>query len=144
MPTKSKRPYLVRAFYDWIIDCELTPYLMVGVDSDQVQVPADYVSDGKIVLNLSPMAIRDLLIDDETVSFSGRFGGREFPISVPLRSVQAIYAKESGEGMMFDSEATEVDAPGSASDVDSAADAGLSDAAPEAPGKSGSHLRIIK
>ena len=104
MAAKPKRPYLLRALYDWIVDSELTPYLLVSVDSASVQVPTEYVSDGKIVLNISPMAIRDLELGLEAVTFSGRFGGRPFPVHVPMASVQAIYAKESGEGMMFDPE----------------------------------------
>ena len=85
MASKPKRPYLLRALYDWIVDSELTPYLLVSVDSAAVQVPADYVSEGKIVLNVSPMAIRDFMVEDEAISFSGRFGGKPFPIFVPMR-----------------------------------------------------------
>ena len=104
MASKPKRPYLLRALFDWIVDSELTPYLLVSVDSAAVQVPADYVSEGKIVLNVSPMAIRDLIVEEESISFSGRFGGKPFPIFVPMPNVVAVYAKETGEGMMFDSE----------------------------------------
>jgi stringent starvation protein B len=102
-----KRPYLLRALYDWIVDSELTPYLLVTVDDPTVQVPREYVSDGKIVLNVSPMAVRDLDLGQEAVAFSGRFGGRPFPIHIPMNSVQAIYAKETGEGMMFEPESIE-------------------------------------
>jgi stringent starvation protein B len=94
----------LRALHDWIVDGGLTPYLLVGVDSEQVQVPSDYVSDGKIVLNIAAEAVRDLQFENDSVSFSGRFGGRPFPIFVPMASVLAIYAKESGEGMMFEPE----------------------------------------
>ena len=99
-----KRPYLLRALHEWIVDAGLTPYLLVSVESEQVQVPSDYVSDGKIVLNIAGEAVRDLQFDNDSVSFSGRFGGRPFPIFIPMASVQAIYAKESGEGMMFEPE----------------------------------------
>ncbi len=104
MPQLPKRPYLLRALYDWIIDSELTPYLLVTVDDTSVQVPQEYVSEGKIVLNVSPMAVRELDLGQEAVTFSGRFGGRPFPIHVPMASIQAIYAKETGEGMMFEPE----------------------------------------
>jgi stringent starvation protein B len=99
-----KRPYLLRALYDWIVDSEFTPYLLVSVEDESVQVPQEYVSEGKIVLNISPMAVRDLDLGQEAVAFSGRFGGRPFPIFVPMASIQAIYAKETGEGMMFEPE----------------------------------------
>ncbi len=104
MPQLPKRPYLLRALYDWIVDSELTPYLLVTVDSESVQVPMEYVSEGKIVLNVSPMAVRDLDLGQDAVAFSGRFGGRPFPIHLPMSSIQAIYAKETGEGMMFEAE----------------------------------------
>ena len=104
MSSRPKRPYLLRALYDWIVDGGLTPYLLVAVDSPDVQVPVDYVSEGKIVLNLSPAAVRSLEIDTDEVSFDGRFGGKPFPVRVPMPSVVAVYAKESGEGMMFDEE----------------------------------------
>ena len=107
MAALPKRPYLLRALYDWIVDSELTPYLLVTVDDPTVQVPQEYVSDGKIVLNVSPMAVRDLDLGQEAVAFSGRFGGRPFPIHIPMNSVQAIYAKETGEGMMFEPESIE-------------------------------------
>lgn len=104
MAQKPKRPYLLRALYDWIVDSDLTPYLLVSVDSDAVRVPTEYVSEGKIVLNVSPTAVQDLDLGLDTINFSGRFSGRPFPIEIPLPSVQAIYAKESGEGMMFEPE----------------------------------------
>lgn len=104
MPGKPKRPYFLRALHDWIVDSDLTPYLLVAVDSSAVQVPQEYVSDGKIVLNVSPQAVRDLELGSDWVTFSGRFSGRPFPVRVPLASVLAIYAKETGEGMVFEPE----------------------------------------
>lgn len=104
MPGKPKRPYFLRALYDWIVDSDLTPYLLVAADSAAVQVPAEHVSDGKIILNVSPRAVRDLQLGTDEVAFSGRFGGRPFPVRVPLASVLAIYAKETGEGMVFEPE----------------------------------------
>lgn len=111
MAQKPKRPYLLRALYDWIVDSDYSPYLLVSVESDAVRVPSEYVSEGKIVLNVAPMAVRDLDLGNEAITFSGRFGGRPFPIEVPLSSVQAIYAKETGEGMMFEPEYTTQDEP---------------------------------
>lgn len=104
MPGKPKRPYFLRALYDWIVDSDLTPYLLVAADSAAVRVPTEYVSDGKIVLNVSPQAVRDLELGIDEVAFSGRFSGRPFPVRVPLASVLAIYAKETGEGMVFEPE----------------------------------------
>ena len=101
---KAKRPYLLRALYDWLVDSSLTPYVLVSAEDESVAVPADYVNDGKIVLNISPAAVRGLLIDDARLSFDGRFNGAPFAVSVPMASVLAIYAKETGDGMIFDPE----------------------------------------
>lgn len=101
---KAKRPYLLRALYDWLVDSSLTPYVLVSAEDESVEVPADYVNDGKIVLNISPSAVRGLLIDDAGLSFDGRFGGAPYAVSAPISSVLAIYAKETGEGMIFDPE----------------------------------------
>lgn len=104
MAVRSKRPYLIRALNDWIVDSELTPYLMVDATGEHVQVPTEFVSDGRIVLNVSPSAVRDLIIGDEAVAFSARFGGRPFSVYVPIAQVLAVYAQETNEGMMFEPE----------------------------------------
>ena len=97
----SSRPYLVRAIHEWIVDNSLTPQLLVDAQSEGVSVPADYVRDGKIVLNVSTTATRSLQIGNESVSFSARFSGKPFHIEVPLRAVLAVYAAENGVGMAF-------------------------------------------
>lgn len=104
MKAKAKRPYLLRALYDWLVDSSLTPYVLVSAEDEAAMVPADYVNDGKIVLNISPSAVRGLVIDDAGLSFDGRFGGAPYPVSAPISSLLAIYAKETGEGMIFDPE----------------------------------------
>ncbi len=104
MKAKAKRPYLLRALYDWLVDSSLTPYVLVSAEEEAAMVPADYVNDGKIVLNISPSAVRGLVIDDAGLSFDGRFGGAPYPVSAPISSVLVIYAKETGEGMIFDPE----------------------------------------
>ncbi len=97
------RPYFVRALYEWIVDNNSTPYLLVDANYPKVSVPAEFVDDGKIVLNLTPSAIRHLHIDNEFIQFSARFGGRSQEIYLPIGSLLAIYAKENGKGMFFES-----------------------------------------
>ena len=104
MSVKPKRPYLLRALFEWIVDSEMTPYVLIAATDPSVVVPRDYVNDGKIVLNVSPAAVRDLVFDDEFVRFNGRFGGSPFAVEAPMAQVLAIYAKETGDGMMFDPE----------------------------------------
>ena len=100
----SSRPYLLRALNEWIVDSGLTPHLLIDADDPMVDVPDSARQDGKVVLNISPSAVRDLLIDDELVTFVARFGGVSRAISVPTVAVQAIYARENGQGMMFPDE----------------------------------------
>ena len=99
------RPYLMRALYEWIQDNEFTPYVLVDANIYGVQVPMEHVNDGQIVLNINASAVRDLLIDNQGLSFSARFSGVTQNIYVPIVAVLAIYAKENGEGMVFGNEA---------------------------------------
>lgn len=96
------RPYLVRAINEWLVDNNLTPHVLVDATRPGVQVPAGYVQDGRIVLNVAPGAVRDLFIRNEALSFSARFGGTPMLVHVPMSAVLAIYARENGQGMFFD------------------------------------------
>ena len=99
------RPYLMRALNEWILDNDCTPYVLVDAGLPGVQVPRDYVNNGQIVLNISPSAVRDLLMNQDGLSFNARFGGVPMDVYVPLVAILAIYAKENGQGMVFGSEA---------------------------------------
>jgi stringent starvation protein B len=101
MAQRSRRPYLIRAIYDWAVDNGYTPYLLVAADQAGVMVPKAYVKDNKIALDLSPAAIRNLNLNSEPIFFSARFGGTGFDIEVPSGAVLAIYARENGEGILF-------------------------------------------
>ena len=98
----SKMPYLVRAFYQWIVDNGCTPYLMVDVEKAGVVVPPDYIQNGQIILNIKPDAVRDLVLGMRKITFRATFAGVEWEIYLPMTSLKAIYAMENGEGMMFD------------------------------------------
>ncbi len=98
----SSQPYLIRAIYDWIIDNGFTPYLLVNAENDYAMIPRDYVEDGKIVLNINPSAISDLQLGNDYIMFNARFSGKAMEVSVPIVAVLAIYARENGQGMMFD------------------------------------------
>ncbi|MEE4639669.1 MAG: ClpXP protease specificity-enhancing factor [Wenzhouxiangella sp.] len=106
----SSRPYLLRAIHEWIVDSGLTPHLIADADHPEVEVPNSARQDGRVVLNVSPTAVRDLLMDAELVTFVARFGGVSRGVSVPMSAVQAIYARENGRGMMFPDE-DEADLP---------------------------------
>ncbi len=86
---------------DWISDNGETPHIVVDANVDGVRVPPQYVSEGKLVLNIGASATQGLHLGDDAVEFSARFGGVPYPVSVPVRAVLGIYARESGEGMIF-------------------------------------------
>lgn len=100
----SSRPYLLRAIYDWLVDNGLTPHLLVDAGVPGVAVPAAYVKDGQIVLNVSPSAVRSLELGNDLIRFEARFGGQPVTIWVPPHAVRGIYARENGQGMAFPDE----------------------------------------
>lgn len=110
------KPYLVRALHEWILDNGYTPYVLVDTTIDGVEVPKDYISDNKIILNTHPDAIKNWYLENDSLSFSARFSGKEENLYVPVNAVLATYAKENGKGMMFD-EHFEDDLPPEPSDV---------------------------
>lgn len=127
----SSRPYLLRAIYQWIVDNGLTPHILVNAEDEQVRVPRQYVEQGKIVLNIAPMAVHGLMLGNEDVTFNARFGGTPMDIYVPMGRVLAIYARENGQGMMF---GEEEDGDGPPPD----------DTGGDAPGPSRPHLKVVK
>lgn len=112
----SQKPYLLRAIHQWIIDCGHTPYLVVDVNTPGVNAPPGYAKDGKLVLNLSYDATRGLdLANNEQLEFETRFGGVSRRLLVPMQAVLAVYAQETGQGLVFQPETppTEPTGPGS-------------------------------
>jgi stringent starvation protein B len=113
MPDVSTKPYFIRAIYEWCSDCGFTPYLSVKVD-ESTRVPAEYVKNGEIVLNVSLNATRNLTINNELVQFSARFNGVSREVSIPVDRVQGIFARENGQGAFFTVETPEAgEAPSS-------------------------------
>ncbi|MDN0111341.1 ClpXP protease specificity-enhancing factor [Yersinia mollaretii] len=99
-----RRPYLLRAFYEWLIDNQLTPHLVVDVTRPGVSVPMEFARDGQIVLNVAPRAVGDLELGNDGVSFNARFGGVPRQVNVPMAAIIAIYARENGSGTLFEPE----------------------------------------
>jgi stringent starvation protein B len=98
---QTTKPYLIRAIHEWCSDQGFTPYLSVKVDA-VTRVPREFVKDGEIVLNVGVEATHQLMMGNEEISFQARFGGRAFPVVVPIERVAAIYARENGDGMAFE------------------------------------------
>lgn len=130
----SNRPYLLRAMNEWIIDSGLTPHIIAS-DHPDLEVPDSARQDGRVVLNISPTAVRDLLIDADMLTFVARFGGVSRGVVVPMEAVQAIYARENGRGMMFpDEEEADGDESGASADSEEAGK----------PARKGPNLRVVK
>lgn len=103
----SSRPYLLRALYEWILDNDCTPHVLINCNHSAVRVPSGYAEDGQMVLNISPSATRYLEMGNEVVTCESRFGGVAHQLYVPIEAVMAIYARENGQGMVFELEAAE-------------------------------------
>ena len=104
MNMRSNRPYILRAFFDWIVDNDCTPYVAIDAHYPGVEVPQDYVTDGQIVLNIAPRAVTNFVLDLEILAFSTRFGGVPINIKVPVFAVVGIYSHENGQGTVFERE----------------------------------------
>jgi len=97
----TSRPYLIRAIHEWILDNAMTPYLLVDIDADGVDVPRQQGQNGKIVLNISPHAVEGLMLGNDAIGFRARFGGIATDVYVPIDAVLAVYSKENGRGMVL-------------------------------------------
>lgn len=137
MSLSSRRPYLIRAMYDWIVDNGLSPYLLVAADAQGVDVPPGFDQEGKVTLNVSPQAVRGLTLGNDWVSFSARFGGRPTNVGFPPGAVLAVYARENGEGMLFG----EVESESGSSDGDEPPDGSGGDGGSKS---SRAHLKVVK
>lgn len=106
-PVKSRRPYLLRAMHEWISDSDQTPHIVVDATIEGVEVPRQYVQEGKIILNVSNSATSNLSLGNDFVRFRARFGASAFNVTVPIAAVLGVYARETGQGMIF----SEADSP---------------------------------
>ncbi|MDD5035866.1 MAG: ClpXP protease specificity-enhancing factor [Methylococcaceae bacterium] len=113
----SLKPYLMRTVYEWAVDGNLTPYLLVNSEAKNLVAPLQYAQDGRLVLNLRPQAVQGLVLGDSQIDFNARFGGVPMQVMIPIPAVLAIYAKENGQGMVFDSNEEDEPPPPPAGDV---------------------------
>lgn len=103
---------MIRALNEWILENNCTPYILVNAYANDVLVPQNYVKDGQIILNISPIAVQGLVITNDGIEFNGRFGGIPTRVYVPTQAVLGIYAKENGQGMIFDTDDPIPEPPG--------------------------------
>ena len=99
-----RRPYILRALYDWLLDNQLTPLLVVNAEYIGTIIPTEFVQEGRIVLNIAPNATANFSMSQTEIEFSARFSGVPRQVYVPMGAIMAIYARENGAGMMFDTE----------------------------------------
>jgi len=138
----STRPYLVRAMHEWMTENNQTPLVVVDADAEGVVVPLEHVKEGRIVLNVAWSATRDLQLGNDVVSFQARFGGVPHSISMPVDAIRGIYARESGQGMVFQDEPEATENAGN-----SPVEAGQSsETEPDdhTPRPKGPNLRVVK
>lgn len=101
---RTRRPYLVKPYYDWLVDSGRTPYMLVEVQDEHVKVPEDYIRDNEIVLNVDPNAVRNLSFENNHLSFNASFNGIPYTIDIPFYAIRGLFDKESqNEGVFFDS-----------------------------------------
>lgn len=146
--SSPKRPYLLRAYYDWLVDNDFTPYLVVDATYIGVNVPVEYVKDGQIVLNLSANATGNLMLANEFIQFNARFKGVQRELYIPMGAALAIYARENGDGVMFEPEEIydelnaepDMDQPNNFTE---AVDKPKAEVKKKPASKTASHLRIV-
>ena len=137
MTMTSSRPYLLRAIFDWLVDNNCTPYIMVNTSLAGVTVPTRYIKNNQIVLNISPQAVRKLIINNKALEFYARFDEAIFHVYAPIKAILGIYAEENGRGMLFDEETDE--------EGEGGGDSSITPPEPTKPsGVKGSHLRVVK
>lgn len=129
-PNRSKRPYLIRAMHEWMGDNGHTPHIVVDASVDGVNVPREHVKDGKIILNISETAAHNLKLNNNAVSFRARFSGVPFDVWVPINSILGIYARETGQGMIFSHDSEPADEGASQPEVEQT--------------RSRPHLKVVK
>lgn len=142
----STKPYLVRAIYDWILDNGMTPHLLVEAGFPAVQVPQEFVEDGRIVLNIAPGAVRELLIGNDWISFKARFSGTPREVMVPAEAVLGIFARENGRGMVLPDPQYPKDPVETAESAAGETDADTADRGGGASGRKGGgpKLKVVK
>ncbi len=133
----SRRPYLIRAIYEWCCDHSFTPHVLIAADYPGVVVPREHVHEGRITLNISPAAVQNLNLETDPIWFSARFGGRPFDVQFPPGAVLAVFARENGEGVLFG----QVEAP---EDAATAAPQPEQDPDPPKPPRGRPQLRVVK
>ncbi|MCD9030705.1 ClpXP protease specificity-enhancing factor [Luteimonas sp. Y-2-2-4F] len=138
----SHRPYLLRALYEWIADNAMTPHILVDATRPGVRVPPHTVKEGRVVLNIAERAVARLEMDNDGVRFTARFGGVSQPVDVPISAVLAVYARETGQGMVLPDDPVG-DAPDPDDDPPTSPPDDGAEAGDEAPPKRG-HLRVVK
>ena len=102
--TTSKKPYFIRAMFEWISDNGYTPHLLIDASFENMSIPRKFVENERITLNISSSATRNLTIDSDLISFDARFEGKTMNVQLPCKAVINIFARETGEGMAFSSE----------------------------------------
>lgn len=98
------RSYLVRAWREWILDNQLTPYIVVDCQFSGVLLPESFHKQDNITLDINPSALKKFELTQDYICFEARFNQQFFHIHIPILAVHGIYAQENNHGMWFDIE----------------------------------------
>lgn len=140
----STKPYLIDALYKWIIDNGWTPHLLVATHYPNSQLPKAFLKEDQVTLNISPNAVRDLIIDQQVVKFTASFAGVVHFVVIPTIAAIGIFAKENQKGMFFNEE--EFNAPDFSQHLELSASSNSIDhsALETAHSKKVTHLKLVK
>lgn len=132
------RPYLLRAMYEWMVDNQFTPHILVNANHDNVKMPPNIAKDGQVIFNISPSAVRSLELSNEWVSFNARFSGQAYNVYLPILAILAIYAQENERAMSFPPEEEITDSTSNANE------SSPNDASPSKPARNRPNLKVVK
>ncbi len=100
----QQRPYLLRAMHEWMTDAGYTPHIVTDMTVEGVDIPRQFVDEEKLILNISYAATQNLELGNAAVAFDARFGGTAWRVRIPLSAILGIYARETGQGLIFNSD----------------------------------------
>ena len=87
---------LLLTIQKWILDNGGQAYMQFKID-ERCRLPAEFLNQPVITLNVTPSAVEDLMIDENGVSFRARFNGMEHHLYFPLDTIFGLYGGKDFE-----------------------------------------------
>lgn len=86
--------YLIECYRNWLTDRGDDTYIAIKAEQIQDPVLLSFVTEGVVILNISPRCVRDFYIDNEVLTFHCRFRGVKHYVHLPLSSILSVYSNE--------------------------------------------------